>query len=133
VRPVISDGEYGYQVVNVTTQRHDPTSLLSWFERMMRTLREAPEVGSGTCTHVDVPAPEGLLVHRADDVTGTMLFLHNLGPDGGTVDLGHLYAEAQQPNDVLADQEYADVGKLDALTVAGHGYRWIRLRRGPRD
>ena len=35
-------------------QRHDPKSLLSWFERMIRTLREAPEVGSGTCKHVDV-------------------------------------------------------------------------------
>ena len=31
---------------------------------------------------------------------------------------------------LLADQEYPEVGKLDALTVAGHGYRWIRLRRG---
>jgi maltose alpha-D-glucosyltransferase/alpha-amylase len=130
VRPVITDSEYGYPTVNVTTQRHDPTSLLSWFERMIRTLREAPEVGTGTCTHVDVPVPGGMLVHRADDATGTMLFLHNLGPDEGTVDLGQLYAEADYPNDVLADQEYPEVGKLDALTVAGHGYRWIRLRRG---
>jgi maltose alpha-D-glucosyltransferase/alpha-amylase len=130
VRPVISGGEYGYETVNVTHQRHDTRSLLSWFERMIRTLREAPEIGSGSCTHVDVPTPDGLLVHRADAVTGTMLFLHNLGPDEATVDLGHLYADAKAPNDVLADQEYPEVGKLDALTVGGHGYRWIRLRRG---
>jgi maltose alpha-D-glucosyltransferase/alpha-amylase len=39
-RPVISGGEYGYENVNVTDQRHDPGSLLSWFERMIRTLRE---------------------------------------------------------------------------------------------
>ncbi len=130
VRPVISDGEYAYPVVNVTDQRHDTTSLLAWFERMIRTLREAPEVGSGSCTHVDVPTPEGLLVHLAEDVTGTMLFLHNLGPDEATVDLGHLYPRAELPNDVLADQEYPEVGKLDAVTVAGHGYRWIRLHRG---
>ena len=130
VRPVIAAGEYDYQRVNVTTQRHDPASLLSWFERMIRTLREAPEVGSGSCTHVDVPTPAGVLVHRADDVTGTMLFLHNLGPDDATVDLAGLDAEAQHPNDVLADREYPDPGKLDALDVAGYGYRWIRLRRG---
>jgi hypothetical protein len=48
---------------------------------MIRTLREAPEVGSGTCTHVDVPAPRGVLVHRADDDTGTMVFVHNLGEE----------------------------------------------------
>ena len=30
---------------------------------------------------------------------------------------------------MLADQEYGPVGKLDALELAGYGYRWIRLRR----
>ncbi|MET8150416.1 alpha-amylase family protein [Actinoplanes sp. NPDC049668] len=129
VRPVISGGDYGYETVNATAQRHDPASLLSWFERMIRTLREAPEIGSGSCTHVDVPAPTGLLVHRADDVTGTMLFLHNLSAEDGVVDLGSLHPEAEYPNDVLADQEYPEPGRLDKLAVAGYGYRWIRLRR----
>nr|BFE68159.1 hypothetical protein GCM10020092_014600 [Actinoplanes digitatis] len=129
VRPVISGGDYGYETVNATAQRHDPASLLSWFERMIRTLREAPEIGSGSCTHVDVPAPTGLLVHRADDLTGTMLFLHNLSGEDGVVDLGSLHPEAEYPNDVLADQEYAEPGGLDKLAVAGYGYRWIRLRR----
>jgi maltose alpha-D-glucosyltransferase/alpha-amylase len=130
VRPVIADGEYGYQNVNVTTQRHDPGSLLSWFERMIRTLREAPEVGSGSCKHVDVPAPTGVLVHRADDVTGTMLFVHNLGAEDGTVDLSSLAGEADYPNDVLADREYPELGKFEAIQVGGYGYRWIRLCRG---
>jgi maltose alpha-D-glucosyltransferase/alpha-amylase len=129
IRPVIADGEYGYEKVNVTRQRHDPASLLSWFERMIRTLREAPEVGAGTCKHVDVPAPTGVLVHRADGVTGTMLFVHNLGPQAGTVDLSTVFTEAEFPNDVLADQEYPDLGELKAVEVSGHGYRWIRLRR----
>jgi maltose alpha-D-glucosyltransferase / alpha-amylase len=129
VRPVVSTGENGYPKVNVTSQRHDPGSLLSWFERMIRTLREAPEVGSGTCTHVDVPGPRGVLVHRADDVTGTMLFVHNLSEDAATLDLSSLAEEAEYPNDVLADREYGDLGKLDAVAVAGYGYRWIRLRR----
>jgi maltose alpha-D-glucosyltransferase/alpha-amylase len=129
VRPVISTGEYGYQKVNVASQRHDPNSLLSWFERMIRTLREAPEVGDGKFAHVDMPVPRGVLVHRADGVTGTMLFVHNLGEHDATVDLSSLAEEAEYPNDVLADREYGDLGKLDAVTVGGYGYRWIRLRR----
>jgi maltose alpha-D-glucosyltransferase/alpha-amylase len=129
VRPVVSDGEFGYEKVNVTLQRHDPGSLLSWFERMIRTLREAPEVGSGTCKHVDIAAPTGVLVHRCDDTTGTMVFVHNLADTPGVVDLSSLYAEAEMPNDVLADQEYPDLGKLDAVKIGGYGYRWIRLRR----
>jgi maltose alpha-D-glucosyltransferase/alpha-amylase len=131
VRPVIADGDFGYEKVNVTLQRHDPGSLLSWFERMIRTLREAPEIGAGACTHVDVPAPEGVLVHRADDVTGTMLFLHNLCTKDAVVDLSSVYAEAEFPNDMLADREYPDLGKFAEVPVAGHGYRWIRLRRRP--
>jgi maltose alpha-D-glucosyltransferase/alpha-amylase len=129
IRPVISEGEFGYERVNVTLQRRDPSSLLSWFERMIRTLREAPEVGGGTCTHVDVPGPGGVLVHRADADNGTMIFVHNLGTEDATLDLSVLSAEADSPNDVLADQEYPAVDKFDAIQVAAHGYRWIRLRR----
>jgi maltose alpha-D-glucosyltransferase/alpha-amylase len=131
VRPVVSTGEFGYENVNVTKQRQDPRSLLSWFERMIRTLREAPEVGSGTCTHVDVPAPRGVLVHRADDDTGTMVFVHNLSEEPGTVDLSSLAAEAESPNDVLADQAYGDPGKFDSVAIDRYGYRWIRLCRRP--
>jgi maltose alpha-D-glucosyltransferase/alpha-amylase len=131
VRPVIHKGDFGYEKVNVTAQRRHPGSLLAWFERMIRTLREAPEVGSGSCTHVDQLVPPGVLVHRADGPTGTMLFLHNLGTDHVTVDLGSLTEEAELPNDVLSDREYGSVGKLDALDLAGYGYRWIRLRRAP--
>jgi maltose alpha-D-glucosyltransferase / alpha-amylase len=129
VRPVISSGEFDYEKVNVTAQRHDPDSLLGWFERMIRTLREAPEIGSGSCTHVDVPSPPGVLAHRADGATGTMLFIHNLGTEPATVDLSSVAKEAEAPNDVLADQQYDEPGGLDALTVAGHGYRWIRIKR----
>ncbi|MEV4759625.1 alpha-amylase family protein [Micromonospora sp. NPDC049559] len=133
IRPVVDKGEFSYERVNVTLQRHDQRSLLAWFERMIRTLREAPEVGCGACTHVDVPLPAGVLAHRADGRTGAMLFLHNLGTDDVTVDLGSLYEEADLPNDVLSDKEYPPPGKLDALRLAGYGYRWIRLRRGWED
>ena len=74
--------------------------------------------------------PAGVLAHRADGPTGTMVFLHNLGPDDATVDLGSLYEEAELPIDVLSDRRYRAVGKLDSLDLAGYGYRWIRLRRG---
>jgi maltose alpha-D-glucosyltransferase / alpha-amylase len=127
-RPVVSGGQFGYEKVNVTAQRQDPDSLLSWFERMIRTLRECPEVGSGTCSHVDVPVPAGVLVHRADHTTGAMVFLHNLGSKEATVDLSSLDAEAELPNDVLADRDYGPT-ELKSLQLSGYGYRWIRLRR----
>ncbi len=131
IRPVITGGEFGFEKVNVTTQRHDPESLLAWFERMIRTLREAPEIGSGTCTHLDVPMPRGVLAHRADGRNGALVFLHNLDEEKVSVDLSTLADEADQPNDILADQNYGPLASLDSLDLAGYGYRWIRLHRIP--
>ncbi|MEV2238638.1 alpha-amylase family protein [Micromonospora sp. NPDC049891] len=129
VRPVIDKGDFGYEKVNVTLQRRDRTSLLAWFERMIRTLREAPEIGGGSTTHIDIPTPPGVLAHRADGPTGTMVFLHNLGTTDAEVDLSTLQSEADLPIDVLSDRNYDEVGKLDKLQLSGHGYRWIRLCR----
>jgi maltose alpha-D-glucosyltransferase/alpha-amylase len=129
IRPVIEDGAYGYRKVNVTDQRHDPTSLLAWFERMIHTLRESPEVGAGNCTVIDQKLPPGVLAHRADGPSGSMLFLHNLGEQPSTVDLSSLAAETNHPNQVFGDQPDQPVGDLSALELGRYGYRWIRLNR----
>lgn len=50
VRPVITGGAYGYETVNVDAERNDSSSLLAWFERMLRALRECPESGDGPWT-----------------------------------------------------------------------------------
>jgi maltose alpha-D-glucosyltransferase/alpha-amylase len=128
VHPVVAEGAFGYGKVNVRAQRNDRGSLLTWFERMMRTLRECPEINTGSCTHVDVPTPPGVLAHRADDTTGTMLFLHNLDDQDATVDVSSLDDIAESPTEMLADRDYGDID-LAKLTVGGYGYRWIRLRR----
>jgi maltose alpha-D-glucosyltransferase / alpha-amylase len=129
MRPVISAGDYRYEKVNVTQQRHDSRSLLAWFERMIRTLRESPEVGAGKCEPIDRDFAPGVLVHRATGRTGSMLFLHNLAADAVTVDLGDLDAEADHPNQVFGNQDYGDTVDLSKLELDGYGYRWIRLSR----
>ena len=70
--------------------------------------------------------PPGVLAHRADDTTGTMLFLHNLDDQDATVDLGSLADIAESPAEMLADRDYGDID-LANLAVGGYGYRWIRL------
>ncbi|MDP9797517.1 maltose alpha-D-glucosyltransferase/alpha-amylase [Catenuloplanes nepalensis] len=131
LRPPVSGGEYGWETLNVTAQRSDRNSLLSWFERMIRTLREAPEVGGGSCEHVDVPVPRGVLAHRALDTTGCMLFLHNLGGEACEVDMSSLAEEADHPVEVLSDDGYDPISSdLSKVSLNAYGYRWVRLRRG---
>ena len=98
IRPVIDQGEFGYEQVNVTAQRHDHDVAAG----LVRA--DDPDAAGGPggrrrldCTHVDVPMPAGVLAHRADGATGTMLFLHNLGTEDVEVDLSTLAAEADLP------------------------------------
>ena len=46
-RPVVTRGRFGAGTVNVRAQQRDPGSLLRWFEQLIRTLRECPEIGVG--------------------------------------------------------------------------------------
>ena len=127
VRPVIDKGEFGYEKVNVTAQRHDPRSLLAWFERMIRTLREAPgdRRAARLHPHRRADAARGARAPRRRRRPGRWSSCTTWAPRTPTVDLSSLAPEADLPNDVLADQEYGDVGKLgkvDAATAtAGSG------------
>ena len=77
VAPLVAEGPYAYEQVNVTSQRLDPNSLLTWFERILHALRECEEIGSGEHEVLDVGPPQ-IMVHRATGRTGPTLFVHNL-------------------------------------------------------
>jgi maltose alpha-D-glucosyltransferase/alpha-amylase len=125
VRRPISGGEYGYETVNVLAQRRDPDSLLSWMERMFRTMRECPEFGTGRCESIDV-GERGVLVLRFEAPTGSMLALTNLGPDARNVNAGS--ASTGHAVEVYGDRDYGTVDpSLREVELDGYGYRWIRL------
>jgi maltose alpha-D-glucosyltransferase/alpha-amylase len=128
--PVISEGPYSYQRVNVTDQRRDSNSLLVWFERTLHSLRECEEIGSGNHTVLDVDPPQ-VLAHRATGESGEMLFLHNLADVPCRVKVGRQAGQPGRPLSVVADGVYSDELDLDAIELNGYGYRWIRLRRDP--
>jgi maltose alpha-D-glucosyltransferase/alpha-amylase len=128
VRPVVSRGTYGYKRVNVTDQQTDRGSLLRWFEEMIATLRECPEIGVGTCTVIDAPLPRSVLAHRCDAPEGSVLLLHNLADKAVTVDVGPLDGVTTKPREIFADGGYEPPNKrLTGLALRGYGYRWIRL------
>jgi maltose alpha-D-glucosyltransferase/alpha-amylase len=129
-RPVVLDGELGARRVNVRTQQRDPHSLLRWVQNLVQTLRLTPEIGTGTCTVVDVPLPRSVLAHRFDAPSGSILLLHNLADTAVTVEVGSLGQFPDDPYDLLVDGPYdAPTAELTGLELNGWGYRWIRLTR----
>lgn len=130
VRPVVRRGPFRTKKVNVRAQERDPDSLLRWFENLIHTLRQAPEIGTGRCSIVDVPLPRSVLAHRFDAPSGAVLLLHNLGSRAVTIDIGRLKGCDDQPYDLLVDGPYAaPTRRLNELKLNGWGYRWIRLHR----
>ena len=132
VHPVCPRGVGRATRPNVIGQQRDHASLLRWFAEMVRTLRECPEVGSGTLTVLDLPLPPAVLVHRFDATEGTLLVLHNLDDQPVTVDIGPQQGiVVQHPREVFGDDAYpAPTRALTGLRLNPYGYRWIRLRRG---
>jgi maltose alpha-D-glucosyltransferase / alpha-amylase len=124
---VVADGQFGYNKVNMRAQRNDHGSLLTWFERMMRTLRECPGDQHRLLYARRRTHPARCARAPPDDTTGTILFLHNLGDQDATLDASSLDDIAESPTEMLADRDYGDID-LVKLTVGSYGYRWVRLR-----
>jgi maltose alpha-D-glucosyltransferase/alpha-amylase len=128
VAPPVDHGPYSYQRVNVTDERLDPNSLLTWFERTLHARRECEEIGTGQHEILNV-GPGHVLVHRAADRGGSVLFIHNLADRPCRLRLGAEHDQEQPPLNFVADSDYGTKVDLDDIHVAGYGYRWIRLRR----
>ncbi len=130
VRPVRNRGGYAPKRVNVRAQRRDRDSLLLWFEQLIRTLRECPEIGATAPSVLDVPLPRSVLAHRFDAPEGSILLLHNLADVPVTVDLTAVETSSGA-YEVFGDVQYEPLPRKQSdLRLNGWGYRWIRLRRG---
>jgi maltose alpha-D-glucosyltransferase/alpha-amylase len=131
VLPVISEGEYGFERVNVEEQRRDPNSLLNTVERMIRLRKEHPEFGFGECTIVDAADPAVFGI-RASWQGNTTIAVHNLADRPATTRLELQDDEATYVLDALGVDRFerrAD-GTVE-VKLEPYAARWLRLRRGP--
>jgi maltose alpha-D-glucosyltransferase/alpha-amylase len=125
-RPVIEEGEFSYEHVNVADQRRDRDSLLHWMQNAVYVRKQSPEFGTGQLEIIEVDEPS-VFAHRCKSPHGTVIALHNLSgePVSISVDLGE---EGQHLIDLLGNQTrekpHTD---LHHVELDGYGYRWFRL------
>lgn len=131
--PVIADGEYGYQQVNVACEQRHPASLLNWIGHLLRMRRQCTEFGTGQWRILPTDEP-AVFAHLCEADGTAMLALHNLGDRNCVVTIPgfehHQLMEVFSDNFSLnrQDQFYEppDQG-TNSLQLNAYGYRWFRV------
>ena len=129
VARVISGGPYGYERVNVASQRRDPNSFLNWTERMIRMRREVPEISWGDFSVLRI-ARNDVLGLRYDWRNNAVVCLHNFSAAACTV---KFKTDADDKTDNVLinllsdDHSHADPTGRHTVVLEPYGYRWYRL------
>ena len=127
-RPVISEGAYGYEQLNVSDQRRNSDSRLNWMERMIRTRKEHHELGWGEWALIEVDHP-AVFAHCCFRENSTVIAVHNLSDEQCTACLNLSSLPDGHAADLLGDQHYKPLeGDDHHLDLEGYGYRWFHLR-----
>ena len=129
VLPVISEGAYGFQHVNVAQQRRDPNSLLNWMERMIRMRKEVPEIGWGDFTFLNTRST-AVLAMRYDWRNNAVVCLHNM-----TAEPKEIRIAIDQPDEAACtlvnllsdDHSNPERDGRHSILLEPYGYRWYRV------
>jgi maltose alpha-D-glucosyltransferase/alpha-amylase len=129
ILPVISEGGYGFQHVNVAAQRRDPDSFLNWMERIIRMRKEVPEIGWGDFSFIRTTKPQ-VLAMRYDWRGNSVLCMHNLSPQPQEVRFA-AHEKGKQPatlvNLLSEDHSCPEENGRHCVLLEPYGYRWFRM------
>ena len=124
IRRVINDPIYGYARVNVADQRRDPSSLLNWMERVIRTRKECPEIGWGDWRLLPRLPAHVLGIRYVFNGRATIA-LHNFLDRPVTVTIA-VDGRDSLVNLLSADTSEADKSGRHRIELEPYGYRWLR-------
>lgn len=125
--PVISEGEYRYQHVNVAGEQRDPVSLLNWMERIVRIRKQCPEFGYGELSVIETDTPS-VFAHCCEWNHKAVIAVHNLADQESIVRLkSDLYKHLF---DLFGDRQYESPDDdFKTISLSAYGYRWFRINR----
>jgi maltose alpha-D-glucosyltransferase/alpha-amylase len=129
VMPVISDGPYSFQHLNVAAQRRDPNSFLNWMERLIRMRKEVPEIGWGDFSFLPSGSPQVLAMRYAWR-NNSVLCVHNLSSEPQEVHLSlpdDDEANCTLVNLLSEDHSHPDNKGHHRILFEPYGYRWFRV------
>ncbi len=127
--PLISNPIYGYQGVNVESQRRSPASLLSWMRSLIR-VRNSTRVFSRGALKFLHPSNHRVLAYLRELDGERVLVVNNLSSSAQAVELDLRKYKGDVPIEMFGRNLFPRIGELPyLLTLGPYQFFWFRLRR----
>jgi maltose alpha-D-glucosyltransferase / alpha-amylase len=127
--PVISNPVYGYQAINVDSQRRSAHSLLSWTKSVIQT-RNAFRVFSRGSIEFLKPSNHRVLAYVRQLGEEKVLTVNNLSNSAQAVELNLQQYNRHIPIEMFGRNMFPRIGDLPyLLTLGPYQFYWFRLRK----
>ncbi len=125
--PLVADGPWGWQGLNVESQERDISSLLHWMRRILSLRGSSRAFGRGTLRFVET-SNRRILAYLREHEGETILVVANFSrhPQPASLQLPDL--AGRLPVEMFGGARFPPLGTDDwPLSLAPHGFYWFRL------
>ena len=127
--PLISNSVYGYQAVNVDSQKRSNHSLLSWMKALIRVRNSSRVFSRGTMEFLR-PSNHRVLAYIRELGSEKVLVVNNLSSSAQAVELDVQRYKGYIPIEMFGRNLFPRFGELPyLLTLGPYQFYWFRLRR----
>jgi maltose alpha-D-glucosyltransferase / alpha-amylase len=127
--PLIQNPVYGYQAVNVLSQKRSEHSLLSWMQHMISLRRSTPLFGSGSIEFL-YPKNHRVLAYVRQQGDQAILVVNNLSSSAQAVELDLRRYKGKILIEMFGGNLFPRIGDLPyLLTMGPYQFYWFKLRR----
>ena len=127
--PLILNPVYGYQAVNVYSQKRSSHSLLAWMKRLIRARKSTPVFGRGSIEFLH-PANHRVLAYVRQLNNEIVLMVNNLSSSAQAVELDLRRHKGNILVEMFGRNIFPRIGDLPyLLTMGPYQFYWFRLRR----
>ena len=127
--PMISNSVYGYQAVNVESQRRTEHSLLGWMKSLIQTRNLFQVFSRGSIEFLD-PSNHRVLAYVRQLGGEKVLVVNNLSSSAQAVELNLQRYKGHIPIEMFGRNLFPRIGELPyLLTLGPYQFYWFRLRR----
>ena len=127
--PLLSNPVYGYQAINVQSQRRFGHSLLSWMKQLIQIRKSYPVFGRGSIEFL-YPANHRVLAYVRKHGKDTVLIVNNLSAAAQAVELDLKAYRGNILIEMFGRNIFPRIGDLPyLLTLGPYQFYWFRLRK----